>query len=115
MLKNKTITEKYFEYLLNREQERQDLIIPYKDQMIIYENLAKMFLEFNITGDKRTFVKELIVEYNRSKLLYYRELSPTKQSIEELADACVSEYNTMRLGSDQLWQPANIAAIALIP
>lgn len=94
-----TITEKYFEYLLNREQERQDLIIPYKDQMIIFENLAKMFLEFNITGDKRTFVKELIVEYNRSKLLYYRELSPTKQSIEELADTLTNHALLDRIGN----------------
>ena len=82
-----SITEKYFEYLLTREQERQGLIIPYKGQLAIFENLAKMFLEFNITGDTRSFIKELIIEYNKSKLLYYRELTPTKQTIEEYKKA----------------------------
>ena len=36
-----TITDKYFEYLLNREKERQNLIIRWEDQMQIFENLAK--------------------------------------------------------------------------
>lgn len=94
-----TITEKYFEYLLTREQERQNLIIPYNDQMLIFENLAKMFLEFNITGDQRSFVKELIVTYNRSKLLYYRELSPAKQTIEELADTLTNHALLDRIGN----------------
>ena len=42
------ITQKYFEYLLNRERERQNLFIPYKEQMLIFENLSRIFLEFNI-------------------------------------------------------------------
>lgn len=45
-----TITDKYFEYLLNREKERQNLIIRWEDQMQIFENLAKSFVDFDITG-----------------------------------------------------------------
>ena len=41
-----TITDKYFEYLLNREKERQNLIIRWEDQMQIFENLAKSFVDF---------------------------------------------------------------------
>lgn len=95
-----SITEKYFEYLLNREQERQGLIIPYKDQLAIFENLAKMFLEFNITGDTRSFIKELIIEYNKSKLLYYRELTTTKQTIEELADTLTNHALLDRINNN---------------
>lgn len=95
-----SITDKYFEYLLNREQERQGLIIPYKDQMVIFENLAKIFMEFNITGDSRSFVKELIIEYNRSRLLYYRELTPTKQTIDELADTLTNHALLDRIGNN---------------
>lgn len=94
------ITDKYFEYLLTREQERQQLVIPYKEQMAIFENLAKMFLIFNITGEKRSFVKELITDFNRSKLLYYRELSPTKQTIEELADTLTNHALLDRIGNN---------------
>ena len=65
-----TITDKYFEYLLNREKERQNLIIRWEDQMQIFENLAKSFVDFDITGENRSFVKELIIEYNKSRLLY---------------------------------------------
>lgn len=95
------ITDKYFEYLLNREKERQDLIIPYKEQMTIYENLAKSFYEFDITGEARSFVKELIIEYNKQKLTYYRELSPTKQSLEELADTLTNHALLDRIGNSE--------------
>lgn len=80
------ITDKYFEYLLNREKERQDLVIPYKDQMNIFENLAKSFVDFNITYEIRSFVKDLIIDQNKEKLNYFRELSPTPQGIDELAE-----------------------------
>jgi len=33
-----------------------------EDQMQIFENLAKSFVDFDITGENRSFVKELIIE-----------------------------------------------------
>ena len=94
-----SITDKYFEYLLNREKERQDLIIPWKDQMLIFENLVKAFAEFDITGENRSFVKELIIDYNKNKLLYYRELMPTRQTLEELADTLTNHALLDRIGN----------------
>lgn len=93
------ITDKYFEHLLNREKERQNLIIRWEDQMQIFENLAKAFALFDITGESRNFIKELIVEYNKSKLLYYRELSTTKQTIEELSDTLTNHALLDRVGN----------------
>ena len=85
-----SITDKYFEYLLTRERERQNIILPWKVQMKIFENLAKSFAEFDITGECRSFVKELIIEYNKSSLLYYRDLMTTKQTLEELRNRSFS-------------------------
>ncbi|AUR47338.1 hypothetical protein PGTDC60_0774 [Porphyromonas gingivalis TDC60] len=94
-----TITDKYFEYLLNREKERQNLIIRWEDQMQIFENLARSFVEFDITGENRSFVKELIIEYNKSRLLDYKELMPTKQTLEELADTLTNHALLDRAGN----------------
>ncbi len=94
-----TITDKFFEFLLNREKERQNLIIRWEDQMRIFENLAKSFVEFDIMGESRSFVKELIIEYNKQQLLYYKELTPTKQTLDELADTLTNHALLDRAGN----------------
>ena len=94
------ITQKYFEYLLNRERERQNLFIPYKEQMLIFENLARTFMAFNIKGEEREFVKEMIMEYNRQELIRYKELSPVPQSVEELADTLTNHALLDRIGNN---------------
>lgn len=99
LIKPECITEKYFEYLLNREKVRQNIIIKWEDQMQIFENLAKMFAEFDITGETRSFVKDIIKEYNKSKLLYYKDLSATKQTLEELVDTLTNHALLDRSGN----------------
>lgn len=94
-----TITDKYFEYLLERERTRQELIIRREDQMQIFENLAKSFVEFDITGESRSFVKELIIDYNKAQLLNYKELQSTKQTLEELADTLTNHALLDRVGN----------------
>lgn len=81
-----SLTSKYFEHLLNREKERQFISIRWEDQMVLFENLAHAFAQFDITGESRSFVKELLIEYNKPQLLYFRESMTTKQTLEELAD-----------------------------
>ncbi len=100
VLKNPTnITSKYFEFLLNREKTRQHIIIPAKDQQIIFENLSMSLLEFGIMGDTRQFVKDLIVDYNKSTLLHYKELSPDNPTLNELADTMVNHALLDRKGN----------------
>ena len=94
-----TITEKYFEYLLNREKERQNITVRWEDQMLIFENLAKSFVEFDITGENRSFVKELIIDNNKSCLLFYKDLMPTKQTLEEFADTLTNHALLDRIGN----------------
>lgn len=67
--------------------------------MQIFENLAKSFVDFDITGENRSFVKELIIEYNKSRLLYYKELTPTKQTLDELADTLTNHALLDRTGN----------------
>ena len=93
------ITVKYFQFLLTREKERQDLIIPVHDQMVIFEQLALTFLEYDIMGDTRQFVKELIVDYNKPLLMQYKELSPKPIQLSELADTLTNHALLDRTGN----------------
>lgn len=61
--------------------------------------ILQIFAEFDITGESRSFVKELIIEYNKQSLLYYRELMPAKQTLEELADTLTNHALLDRIGN----------------
>ena len=93
------ITIKYFQFLLTRERERQDLIISVADQMTIFEQLALNFLEYDIMGDTRQFVKEMIVDYNKPMLMRYKELSPNPIQLTELADTLTNHALLDRVGN----------------
>lgn len=95
-----SLIDKYFEYLLTREQERQHLYIPPTDQLIIFKNLSKDFALFNVTCDNRNFVKELIIDDNEALLKKYRLLTPNKPTIEELADTLTNHALLDRIGSN---------------
>lgn len=93
------ITNKYFQFLLSRERERQDLIISVPDQLAIFEQLALNFLEFDFMGDTRQFVKEMIVDYNKPLLMHYKELSPKPIQLSELADTLTNHALLDRVGN----------------
>lgn len=94
-----SIAEKYFEQLLNREKLRQNLTIRWEDQMSIFENLARIFADFGINGESRSLVKEMIIDYNRSKLLYYKDLMTNNQTLDELADTLTNHALLDRTGN----------------
>lgn len=93
------ITVKYFQFLLSREKERQDLIISVADQLNIFEQLALNFLEYDMMGETRHFVKELIVDYNKQMLMHYKELSPKPIQLSELADTLTNHALLDRTGN----------------
>jgi hypothetical protein len=93
------ITVKYFQFLLSREKERQDLIVSVNDQLAIFEQLALNFLEYDMMGDTRQFVKELIVDYNKQMLMHYKELSPKPIQLSELADTLTNHALLDRVGN----------------
>lgn len=93
------ITTKYLESLLNREQDRQNITISVGDQQIIFENLALSFLELDIMGESRQFIKDLIVEKNKQMLLYYKELSVNNLTLSELLNTLTNHALLDRLGN----------------
>lgn len=93
------ITDHFFEFLLNREKERQNLPIRWEDQMKIFENLAKALAEFDITGESRSFIKDLIIDYNKEDLINHKESMPTKLTLDELADTLTNHALLDRLGN----------------
>lgn len=95
-----SLVDKYFEYLLTREQERQNLVIPPKDQLLIFKNLTKSFALFDVACETRSFVKELIIDENDSLLKHYRTLSPSKPTLEELADTLTNHALLDRIGNN---------------
>lgn len=99
MLFPETITDNYFKFLLNREKERQNLNIRWENQLKIFENLAKALAEFDVTGESRAFVKDLITDYNKSDLIYYKESMSTKQTLDELADTLTNHALLDRIGN----------------
>lgn len=94
-----SITTKYFEHLLNREKQRQNLSIRWEDQMLIFENLANTFADFGIKGESRSFVKEMLIDYNRSKLIYYKEAMANGQTLDELVDTLTNHALLDRMGN----------------
>lgn len=91
----------YFERLLLREQDRQELLIEPTNQLNIFANLAKNFIEFRITSEEKSFVKELVQLENESTLrnaiLKYK---PTeKPSIDDLAETLANHALLDRKGT----------------
>ena len=93
------ITSKYFQFLLTRERERQDLIISPADQQTIFERLALTLLEFGIMGDSRQYIKEMLIEYNKPMLMHYKELSTKPILLAELADTLTNHALLDRVGN----------------
>lgn len=81
-----SILDRYFISLLEREQIRQNLPIEPLKQLSIFRKLARLFTEFNITVESKSFVKDLIIDYNPNTLPEIRKNHPTKPTIDELAD-----------------------------
>lgn len=63
----------YFESLLERERERQALQLSVVEQYEIIEQLAKSFVEFGISAEEFSFIKDLFLEIIHDKFKEYRE------------------------------------------
>ncbi|MBK7959273.1 MAG: hypothetical protein IPK03_14980 [Bacteroidetes bacterium] len=62
------LVKQYFEKMLERERDRQNLIISVEKQYEIFKNVAQLLLEFDITVESKEFFKEIIKDQN-TKLL----------------------------------------------
>lgn len=63
----------YFNYLLERERERQSLQLTVKEQYRIMEQIAKDFVEFEIIAEEISFIRDLFIEIIHDNYKSYRD------------------------------------------
>lgn len=86
--KEGTLIDKYFDYLLARERERQNLKLDNQTQFRIFRKLNRFMSEFNFTAETKETIKDFIKAYN-VKILQdsLKDYKPEeKPSIEELTE-----------------------------
>ncbi len=94
----------YFERLLLREQSRQELLMEPLEQINIFSNLAKSFVELGINSigtDDKQFLVDLIVAENESILNHssLRHNPSIRPKIEDIAETLTNHALLDRKGS----------------
>ncbi|MCG2461467.1 NACHT domain-containing protein [Flavobacteriaceae bacterium F89] len=83
-----SLIDKYVDYLLKREQIRQNIKLNTETQLRIFRKLMRFMTEFNITAESKDTIKDLIKSYNQkilqSSLKEY--ISEEKPSMEDLVE-----------------------------
>ncbi|MBN1184991.1 MAG: hypothetical protein JXB49_22085 [Bacteroidales bacterium] len=84
----KNIVDKYFTFLLTREQVRQELHFSEETQLRIFKKLVRIMTEFDIKADSKSFIKDILKDYNKSIFDEYIKNYPKfpKPTHDELAD-----------------------------
>jgi hypothetical protein len=87
-IEGKSIVNRYFDFLLTREQTRQGLLIEPETQLRIFRKLVRFLTEWDIKSESKEFIKDLILEYNKTILEETkRKYTPDKRPrIDQLAD-----------------------------
>lgn len=88
IVENQSIVDKYFDFLLKREQERQRLLIEPDTQLEIFRNLVRLFTEWDIKSENKDFIKEIFLEYDKPILEETRKkyTPESRPRIDQLAD-----------------------------
>jgi len=67
-VKDKSIVDRYFDFLLIREQTRQGLLIEPETQLRIFRKLVRFLTEWDVKAESKEFIKDLILDYNKAIL-----------------------------------------------
>ena len=67
-IEGKSIVDRYFDFLLIREQTRQGLLIEPETQLRIFRKLVRFLTEWDVKAESKEFIKELILDYNKTIL-----------------------------------------------
>lgn len=100
----KSIIDKYFEFILNRERVRQNFLFDNDTQLRILKKLVRFMTEFDIKSEKKVFIKELIKDYNFRIFETYRKNYPSipKPTHDELADTLSNHALLDRKQNDEI-------------
>lgn len=96
-----TIIKKYFTSLHEREMVRQELKINPEDQYLIFKNVVKLLIKFDLSTAERTFFREIILDENKIILENSLKLYPSDKNIEWLADKLITHALLDRKGKDE--------------
>jgi hypothetical protein len=96
-----SVVKKYFHSLHEREIKRQDLRISPEDQYTIFKNVVRLMINFDQTSDKRSFIREMIIDQNKEILARSLALYPGDQTIELIADKLINHALLDRKGQDE--------------
>lgn len=88
VIENQSIVNRYFDFLLVREQDRQGLLIEPEIQSKIFRKLVRFLTEWDVKAETKEFIKDLILDYNKEILEETRrKYTPEKRPrIDQLAD-----------------------------
>lgn len=97
------LTDVYFELLLSREIDRQELKLSVSDQKQIFKNLAKFFFLFDIYHEDKDFIIQAILEENSELLEQSRELyqPDSRPSLPELLEKLSNHVLLNKHGDDE--------------
>lgn len=97
------LVEQYFDRMLEREKERQNLRMAVDKQMEVFRNVVKMLLELDCTSEEKEFFKDIILDTNKRLLEYTKTLYPSddRHTIDSLVDSLATHALLDRKGSNQ--------------
>lgn len=64
-IQNISIVDRYFNFLLTREQTRQNLLLEPDSQLKIFGKIVRIMTELDIKSESKDFIKELILDFNK--------------------------------------------------
>lgn len=94
------LVDQYFQRMLEREKDRQNLLATPETQLLIFKNVVKLLLDLDITSEKKEFFKEIIKDQNLKILESTRLLYPEKPTIDNLVDILATHALLDRKGGD---------------
>lgn len=103
ILQPNLLIDEYFEKMLTREKDRQELIMTVENQLLLFRNVAKQLLEMDSAVEEKEFFKLIILEDNKKLLEDTRLLYPSisKRTIDNLVDTLSTHALLDRKGRDQ--------------
>lgn len=97
----KSIVDKYFDFLLTREQERQELLIQPETQLQLFQRIVRLMTEMEFSSESKEFYKGMFLTFAKTILEATRKIYPSeiKPSIDLLADRLTNHAFLDRKGS----------------
>lgn len=100
ILNSQNLVEQYFNRMLEREMERQNLLITVSSQYEIFKNVTKLLIELDSSTESKEFFKEIIKDQNIKLLESARIHYPEKPTIDSLVDTLATHALLDRKGRD---------------